>query len=49
MVNKDLHPNASELDKIKYQFCKDIVKLKRENKLSEIEIAKKLNIDKKIL
>ena len=37
-------PNASELDKAKYDICQSISRYKRVNKLTPVELAKKLGI-----
>jgi predicted XRE-type DNA-binding protein len=43
-VNIGLMPNASELDKVKYNICQSISRYKRVNKLTPAELAKKLGI-----
>lgn len=45
-VNIGLKPNASELDKAKYDICQSISRYKRENKLTPSELAKKIKISK---
>jgi len=39
-----LSPNATAVEKTKYNLCKTIAQYERENKLSEQELAKKLGI-----
>ena len=39
-------PNASELDKAKYDICQSISRYKRINKLTPSELAKKIRISK---
>lgn len=43
-INLGLMPNASELDKAKYDICQSISRYKRINKLTPSELAKKLKI-----
>src|SRR6266516_3934562 len=43
-INIGLMPNASELDKAKYDICQSISRYKRINKLTPNELAKKLKI-----
>ena len=43
-INIGLMPNASELDKTKYNICQSISRYKRVNKLTPNELAKKLKI-----
>ena len=43
-INIGLLPNASELDKAKYDICQSISRYKRINKLTPNELAKKLKI-----
>src|SRR5437763_14304806 len=45
-INIGLMPNASELDKAKYDICQSISHYKRENKLTHSELAKKIKISK---
>jgi len=45
-VNIGLTPNASELDKVKYDICQSISRYKRVNKLTPSELAKKIKISK---
>ena len=45
-VNIGLKPNASELDKAKYEICQSISRYKRINKLTPNELAKKIKISK---
>ena len=45
-VNIGLTPNASELDKTKYNICQSISRYKRINKLTPNELAKKIKISK---
>lgn len=45
-VNIGLMPNASELDKTKYEICQSISRYKRINKFTPSELAKKLKINK---
>src|SRR5881275_2871450 len=45
-VNIGLKPNASELDKAKYDICQSISRYKRVNKLTPSELAKKIRISK---
>jgi hypothetical protein len=44
-VNIGLHPNATPAEKAKYKLCKTIARYVRENKLSEQELGKKLEIN----
>jgi predicted XRE-type DNA-binding protein len=48
-VNIGLMPNASELDKTKYNICQSISRYKRINNLSEKELGKKIKISKEKL
>jgi predicted XRE-type DNA-binding protein len=43
-INQGLTPNATPLEKSKYEICKSILHYKRENNLSEKEIGEKLGI-----
>lgn len=43
-INLGLMPNASELDKAKYDICQSISRYKRINKLTPNELTKKLKI-----
>jgi hypothetical protein len=43
-INLGLMPNASEIDKAKYDICQSISRYKRINKLTPNELAKKLKI-----
>jgi hypothetical protein len=45
-VNIGLTPNASELDKAKYNICQSMSRYKRVNKLTPSELAKKIRISK---
>jgi predicted XRE-type DNA-binding protein len=45
-VNIGLAPNASELDKTKYNICQSISRYKRVKKLTPNELAKKIRISK---
>ena len=45
-VNIGLMPDASELDKTKYNICQSISRYKRVNKLTPGELAKKVGISK---
>ena|SRR5438128_9235467 len=45
-INIGLMPNASELDKAKYDICQSISRYKRINKLTPSELAKKIRISK---
>ena len=45
-VNIGLMPNASELDKSKYNVCQSISRYKRINKLTPSELSKKIRISK---
>jgi len=45
-VNIGLMPDASELDKSKYNICQSISHYKRVNKLTPSELAKKIKISK---
>lgn len=45
-INIGLTPNASELDKAKYDICQSISRYKRVNKLTPSELAKKIRISK---
>jgi len=43
-INQGLVANATPLEKSKYEICKNILRYKRENSLSEKEIGEKLGI-----
>src|SRR5205085_2054560 len=43
-TNQGLSPNATPLEKSKYEICKSILRYKRENDLSEKELGQKLGI-----
>ena len=43
-INIGLRPDASELDKVKYEICQSISRYKRINNLSEKELGKKIKI-----
>src|SRR5437870_6968091 len=45
-INIGLTPNASELDKAKYDICQSINRYKRVNKITPSELAKKIKISK---
>lgn len=45
-TNIGLSPNATELDKAKYDICQSISRYKRINKLTPSELAKKIRISK---
>ena len=45
-INIGLTPNASELDKAKYDICQSISRYKRVNKLTPNGLAKKIKISK---
>jgi hypothetical protein len=45
-INKGLTPDATPLEKSKYEICQNILCYKRESGLSEKEIGKKLGIRK---
>lgn len=45
-INIGLSPNATELDKAKYDICQSISRYKRVNKLTPSELAKKIRISK---
>src|SRR6185436_8788932 len=45
-INIGLTPNASELDRAKYDICQSISRYKRVNKLTPNELAKKIRISK---
>jgi len=45
-INIGLTPNASELDKAKYDICQSISRYKRVKKLTPSELAKKTKISK---
>ena len=45
-INIGLSPNASELDKAKYDICQSISRYKRINKLTPSELAKKIRTSK---
>ena len=44
-INQGLWPNATAADKFKHQLCQNIASYRRENNLSEQELAKKLSIN----
>jgi predicted XRE-type DNA-binding protein len=44
-INQGLMPNASELDKTKYNICQSISRYKRINNLTPGKLAKKLEIN----
>ncbi|CAG8671995.1 3040_t:CDS:2 [Ambispora gerdemannii] len=44
-INIGLTPNASELDKTKYEICQSISRYKRVNKLTPKELGKKIGIN----
>jgi len=44
-VTYHLPPNSSEIEKMKYQLCQDILKFKNLHNLKTEEIAKRLNIN----
>ncbi|WNE41933.1 MAG: hypothetical protein AD073_000268 [Mycoplasmataceae bacterium] len=44
-VTYHLPPNSSEIEKVKYQLCQDILKFKRTHNFSKEEISKRLNIN----
>ncbi|CAI2190529.1 3115_t:CDS:1 [Funneliformis geosporum] len=44
-VNIGLMPNASELDKAKYDICQSISKYKRMNNLTPSQLSKKIGIN----
>jgi hypothetical protein len=43
-INQGLAPNATPLEKSKYEICKNILRYKRENNLSEKDLGEKLGI-----
>src|SRR5437763_14265444 len=43
-INQGLTPNATPLEKSKYEICQSILRYKRENNLSEEELGEKLGI-----
>jgi hypothetical protein len=43
-INQGLTPNATPLEKSKYEVCQKILRYKRENNLSEKELGNKLGI-----
>jgi hypothetical protein len=43
-INQGLMPNASELDKAKYDICQSISRYKRINKLTPAKLAQKIGI-----
>src|SRR4051812_6731228 len=45
-INIGLMPNASELDKAKYDICQSISCYKRVNKITPDELSKKIRISK---
>jgi predicted XRE-type DNA-binding protein len=44
-INQGLMPNASELDKAKYDICQSISKYKRINNLTRAELAQKIGLN----
>ena len=44
-INQGLMPNASELDKAKYDICQSISRYKRINKLTPAKLAQKIGIN----
>jgi predicted XRE-type DNA-binding protein len=44
-INQGLMPNASELDKAKYDICQSILRYKRINKLTPAKLAQKIGIN----
>ena len=44
-VNIGLTPNASELDKAKYNICQSISRYKRLNKLTPVKLVQKIGIN----
>ena len=45
-INQGLMPNASELDKAKYNICQSISRYKRTNNLTPAELAQKIGISR---
>jgi hypothetical protein len=45
-INIGLSPNATELDKAKYEICQSISRYKRINKITPNELGKKIRISK---
>jgi Helix-turn-helix domain len=45
-INTGLMPNASELEKAKYNICQSISRYKRVNNITPNELAKKIKISK---
>jgi predicted XRE-type DNA-binding protein len=43
-TNIGLHPNASSIEKAKYDFCQTIARYRRENNLPEKTVAQQLGI-----
>jgi predicted XRE-type DNA-binding protein len=43
-INQGLMPNASELDKTKYEICQSISRYKRINKLTPNQLSQKIGI-----
>lgn len=48
-LNYVLPDNASSVERMKYSLCQNIACYKRENNLSERELAKKIGVDKEKL
>ena len=46
-VNQGLMPNATPMDKAKYEICQSILGYQQDNKLSDKEISHKLGIKEK--
>ena len=46
---KLLSKNASNVDKIKFELCKNFIIYKQEKKLSQVELAEKINIDQALM
>jgi len=44
-INIGLHPDATPAEKAKYKLCKDILRYKQENKLTNEDIAQKLGLN----
>src|SRR6266516_169012 len=44
-INQGLMPNASELDKTKYNICQSISRYKRINNLTPAELARRIGIN----
>jgi hypothetical protein len=43
-INKGLNPDATPIEKAKYEICQNILRYKRENSLDEKELTKKIKI-----